>query len=84
MVLNTPDEIKRDGRLHYIYRYLVDSVGVWNTDSSGIHPNTTKLDVPGYFKRIFKDRDKVLSIKVKDFKNFILNNYPEAYSRKWV
>ena len=65
MVNTIPNEIRKDGRLHYIYRYLVDSLGVRNTVRTGIYLNTSKLGVPGYFKRVFKDRDKVLTVKAE-------------------
>ncbi|EPU3828957.1 hypothetical protein ACVWU4_000938 [Campylobacter coli] len=45
---------------------------------------TAKLIVPKYYQRVFKDMNKILSLKGGEIENYIKSFYPEAYYKSWI
>ncbi|EPU3829060.1 hypothetical protein ACVWU4_001041 [Campylobacter coli] len=79
-VLNMSHIDANDKRLRRLYEWLfvVDQ----DFDNNGIQRGgITKLIIPSYLKRIFKEKDKILSLTGDSLKRYVLEKYPEAYYR---
>lgn len=79
-VLNMSHIDPKDKNLRRLYGWLfvVDQ----DFDNNGIQRGgITKLIIPSYLKRIFKEKDKILSMSGDSLKRYVLEKYPEAYYR---